>query len=131
MDSTFLLDTCTLLWLSADRSQLSQSAREILESPESNLAVSSISALEVALKHQKKKLELAEAPLQWFQDLLQYHQIKEIIPDAKIFIRSSELPFVHKDPFDRILLATAQIHNLTILSPDKHLNQYPEIQICW
>lgn len=126
-----LLDTCTLLWLATDQAALSNVARaEILKSAGS-IYVSSISAFEIAIKAKKGKLILPKPPLEWFKLALSLHGLSEIHINADILGRSVSLPEHHHDPVDRILIATAQLNALTLITPDQHIAQYEALRLAW
>lgn len=96
-----------------------------------SLFVSAISAFEIALRHERKKLLLPLAPSAWWRESLSFHGITEIPVSGEIGTKSAMLPPLHNDPCDRIIIATAQIHRLVILTPDSHINRYPRIEVEW
>jgi PIN domain nuclease of toxin-antitoxin system len=136
-----LLDTCSLLWLSLDQTKLSQNAFAAMtmksassfkgkEIVGSELFVSAISACEISLKYQKGLLILPLPPNQWFERAIDLHGLIELPVDHAIYICSVELPKIHLDPADRIMVATALAHNLAIITPDKHIQQY-DVKTIW
>ncbi len=126
-----LLDTCTLLWLTSDPSQLSKKAQEKIRENNDSLFVSSISAFEIAIKVKKKKLILPMKINHWFEETLDFHGIEEISIDSSLLIRAAELPPHHQDPCDRIMIATAESHRLILLTPDSLIKQYHEAKTEW
>ena len=126
-----LLDTCTLLWLSSDPSQLTHEAQQLIVKNAENLFVSAISAFEIGIKSRKGKLDLPLALGDWFEKTLQYHGISEIPVNSEIAIRSTGLPALHHDPCDRIIIATAQINDMTIITPDPLIKQYDGLKVAW
>lgn len=126
-----LLDTHVLLWLAADQKQLSEKAKEVIASNADNLYVSSISAFEISLKHKKGHLQLPQPPGTWFKKALKLHGIEEVYINSDILVKACMLPSIHNDPADRIIIATAQIHNAKILSKDKLISQYPDAITLW
>ena len=126
-----ILDTCTLLWLAGDQKKLSKEAIKIIEKNADSLFVSSITAFEVAIKYYSKKIKLEIPPLEWFNRTLETHGIKEILVTSSIAIISTQLPFLHRDPCDRIIIATAQTNGFKILTPDKLIFQYKGIEVIW
>ena len=126
-----LLDTCTLLWLAADPSKLSDAAKEVLSKEDEPLFVSAISAFEIGLKHRKGRLSLPMEPDVWYERALAFHGLGEIHLSGKIAARSTMLPELHSDPCDRIIVATAQLLDLTILTPDDLIKAYPDIDVIW
>ncbi len=126
-----LLDTCALLWLAGDQSRLSDRAREAVVRHAGELFVSSISAFEIALKAGFGKITLGMPADQWFAQALTNHIIAELEVDGAIAAHSAMLPAIHKDPCDRIIIATAMAEGLVILSPDRVIPLYPDIEVWW
>ncbi len=126
-----LLDTCTLLWLTSDPSHLSKKCREQILRHSGDLFISSISAFEIGLKSQKGLLELPLETQEWFDKSLEYHGINEISVTSDIAIHSTQLPPLHRDPCDRMIIATSKIHDLIILTPDSLIQQYPQVKVIW
>lgn len=127
----YLLDTCSLLWLTMDPGGLSERAKALLAPREEELFVSAISAFEIGIKVQKGKLQLLLPTSGWFKEALQLHELQEIAVKGEIAAISTELPLIHSDPFDRILIATAKLHNLTLLTPDPMIQKYPDVKWAW
>lgn len=126
-----LLDTCTFLWMVSNQPDLSASAKKMIQDNPNQLYISSISAFEIGIKVQKGKLILPEKTDAWFEPLLDFHQIIEIPVTSKIAILATQLPPIHADPFDRILVATAQLHQSTLLTPDSAIRQYSQVKTAW
>jgi PIN domain nuclease of toxin-antitoxin system len=127
-----LLDTCTLLWLSSDQSQLSLNAKEAIQRHAGDLFVSAISALECAVKVSKKKLQLPLSKMEtWFREVLNQHGIIQVPINFQIASQSGELPLHHKDPYDRLIAATALEYKMTIVTPDELIRQYKGVSCVW
>lgn len=126
-----LLDTCTLLWLTSDQTKLSPEAKTLIKNNNGNLFVSAISAFEISIKNRKGKIKLSLNALEWFEQSLAFHGILEIPVSSKIAIQATELPTLHQDPCDRIIVATAQIESCLILTPDSLIHKYPDIRCVW
>ncbi len=126
-----LLDTCTLLWLAIEPKRLSSAAREGMAAAGEFVYVSAISAWEIAWKHRCRKLQLKLAPEAWWPRAVEQHALKELPISAAIALRSTSLSSLHRDPADRFLIATAQEHNLTLLTPDPDIRQYPDLKSLW
>jgi len=123
-----LLDTCALLALS--RGELPKAAETALrQAPEA--CVSAVSAWEVAIKSGAGKLRLPKPPAAWFESLLEHHRLRELPLDYRTACAASLLPLVHRDPFDRVLVAIAQKHSLVIMTSDRILSEYPNVQTIW
>jgi PIN domain nuclease of toxin-antitoxin system len=126
-----LLDTCSLLWLVADQGKLTRRGKELLRANADSLWVSAISAFEVATKSRRGALELPMAPRAWYTHALEFHGLKEVPITGEIAACSVELPFHHNDPCDRIIIATALVHGMSILTPNRLIAQYEEAQTVW
>lgn len=123
-----LLDTCALLAL-AQGSLPRPSAAALERAPEAH--VSSVSAWEVAIKVAAGKLRLREPPLEWFHGLSERYQLRELPLDARLACAAAALPPLHRDPFDRVLVALARSHALTVLTSDDDIARYPEVKTLW
>ncbi len=126
-----ILDTCTLIWLTTDLNHISQTAKTRIQQSAGNTFVSAISAFEISIKTAKGKLKLKYDPLTWFQLALEKHGITEIPVNSAIAANAAQLAPIHNDPMDRIIIATAQISNLTVLSPDQYMKLYPDVSVIW
>ena len=123
-----LLDTCALLALA--RGELPAGAAAALRSaPEA--CVSAISPWEVAIKAAAGKLRLSEPPLLWFLELTEWYGLRELPLDARTACTAASLPLIHRDPFDRVLVALAQEHALTVLTSDADIPKYPGVKTLW
>lgn len=126
-----LLDTCCLLWLVAGRRELSIRARKRISESAGSLFISAITAFEIAIKHRKGRLTLPMKPEKWIEQALEFHGIAELPIDWRVASRSALLPPHHEDPCDRMIIATAELRNLPILSPDPLLKAYAGVQVDW
>ncbi|HUU22813.1 MAG TPA: type II toxin-antitoxin system VapC family toxin [Phycisphaerae bacterium] len=126
-----LLDTCALLWLAGDQAGLSQDARATISSSAGSLAVSAISAFEIATKHRQGKLALPLPADKWYGEALRSHGVREIPVDGQTAILAAMLPPVHRDPCDRLIIATAMLHQMPIVTPDRVIARYPDIRAIW
>lgn len=118
-----ILDTCALLWLASGDPQLNASIRGLIEAAP-NVGVSSISAFEIGQKYQKGKLRLTTRPTEWFETIIEHHQLSVIDLSAEICLLATELPEIHKDPFDRLIIATAMNAARPVVTNDSIFNQY-------
>jgi PIN domain nuclease of toxin-antitoxin system len=118
-----ILDTCALLWLAQGGGKLSRSAaRRIDAAP--IVYVSAISGFEIGTKYRQGKLELPAVPADWFKAVLAHHGVDVFPLDLPICIRATELPAVHRDPCDRLIIATAQLHGLPVVTADPVFREY-------
>jgi PIN domain nuclease of toxin-antitoxin system len=126
-----LLDTCALLWLAADQQKLSVKAKKEIEKSANGLFISAISAFEIAIKFRNKKLLLPLPPQEWFPQAIDFHGIREVPLTSAIAISAAILPPVHNDPCDRIIIATAQIHSMRIITCDPLFAGYKQAHVVW
>lgn len=124
-----LLDTHTLLWWLEDRSRLSPRARQTIEDRRNEALVSAASAWEIAIKHRSRKLQVA-ALVADFNRILELAGFKELGISVAHAVRAGNLSGAHKDPFDKMLVAQAQMEKLSIVSVDKIFDKYG-VQRIW
>ena len=119
-----LLDTHVLLWAAGASRQLSADARGLIEDPENELVYSAASIWEVAIKRGLGREELSADPRLLCRGLLENGYVELPVSGAHA-AAVDLLPPIHKDPFDRILIAQAQIEGLTLLTADEVVARYP------
>jgi PIN domain nuclease of toxin-antitoxin system len=112
-----LLDTHTLLWLVSTPSDVDASAMAVLADPNTNLWVTAASAWEIAIKTRLGRLD-GEALLSAWADIIADMSTAELPIESSDAILAGRLPWEHKDPFDRVIVAQALRHNLTIATRD-------------
>jgi len=123
-----LLDTCALLAL-ADGELPDGAAGALRKAPEAYVSV--VSPWEVAIKVAGGKLRLMEPPVQWFLGLIDRYDLREAPLDAGIVCAAAALPLFHRDPFDRVVVALAQAHGLTVLTADENIRKYAGVKTLW
>ena len=121
----YLLDTCTLIWLCTEPERLSPASVEAIDAPDSVLLWSDVSALEITLKWAAGKIILPDPPRHWLERQIVTWGLDCLSLRRADIYRASELPAHHRDPFDRLLVASALGSTATILTPDKAIQQYP------
>lgn len=102
-----------------------------LQQVEGPLAVSAISALEVAQLVKKGTLELPLPLPGWFDEALAGSGVECLALTPRLLHASTVLPDIHKDPADRIIIATAQAHGATLVTADETIPKYPGLTILW
>lgn len=120
-----LLDTCTLIWLSAEPQRLSKKASRHIDNPQTELWLSDASVWELSLKWQAGKLRLPQPPRLWVEEQSRLWHLRPLPIERHDLYRVSELPAHHNDPFDRLLIAQAIEQGLTILTPEPTMHRYP------
>ena len=123
MSKNLILDTCALVWLVADDERLSMTARKEIEAAEL-VFVSPISAWEVSLKAARGGLELPLPPLEWFNRALVAHHLVLAKLSGAIMVAANQLPWHHRDPADRFIIATAKQEGLASVTADARFAAY-------
>ena len=121
---TYLLDTHTLLWIALFPELLSGRVRELIEDRTNTLLTSSISAFEIATKVRIGKLPEGAVLEAEYTEFLSKLGIGAAPLTTAIALRAGRLAHEHRDPFDRILCATALVENIDLLSKDAALDSF-------
>ena len=124
-----LLATQSLIHLVADQKKLSKAAISAISKNAGRVFVSSASAYQIGNLTNKKLLQLPQAPEQWFAHVLEHHGLTELPIDAKIALNATQLPQLHTDTVDRLLIASAMQHQMSLVSQKKILQRYPGVNI--
>ena len=119
-----LLDTHVVLWWVSEHEKLSPEARAALLDEENELFVSMASAWEIAIKTSLGKLTDFDGGVKNFFKLIEALPIQLFSLNPFNLAIVETLPFIHRDPFDRMLVATAQAANMTILTADENIHKY-------
>ena len=123
-----VLDTCALLALAVG--DLPDAAAAALRhAPEASVSV--VSAWEVAIKVAGGKLRLRESPSRWFLGLMAKYDLREIPLDAHLACTAAALPPLHRDPFDRVIVALAQATGCIVLTSDGKIGKYSGVRTLW
>jgi PIN domain nuclease of toxin-antitoxin system len=115
-----LLDTHTLLWLVSSPSDVDASALAVIADPNTNVWVTAASAWEIAIKTRLGRLD-GEALLSAWADIIADLRTNELPIESADAILAGRLPWEHKDPFDRVIVAQALRRNLTIATRDSKI----------
>src|SRR5215475_5966623 len=110
----FLLDSCTLLWLEMAPSRVPQALTEALANRDNEVFVSAASVWEIAIKWSAGKLALPMHPAEFVAGVRMKSDIESLAVDEYSALQTARLPLLHKDPFDRLLIAQAIEHGLAI-----------------
>ena len=130
MSARALLDTHALLRFITDDARLGARARAVIESPGARVWVSVASTWEIATKHSIGKLPLAAPFDETFPAQLNANAFEVLGVDLAHLSRLVALPFHHRDPFDRLIVAQAQAEGLPVLTRDRHIAQY-DLEVVW
>ena len=125
-----LLDTHAFLSFMVDDSRLSATARKIFIDPDNNLYLSIASVWEMAIKSGLEKLKLPLPIDQYIASRTKNHDIVLLDLTVEHIAVVENLPYHHKDPFDRLLISQCISEKLPILSSDRMFSAYP-VQIVW
>ena len=121
---TLLLDTHLLLWAAGDPRRLSSKAQDLLGDPATELMFSTASIWEVVIKNVLGRSDFCVDPQQLRNGLIQ-NDYSELEIRSEHTLAVGSLPPIHKDPFDRILIAQAQVESVTLLTSDNEVAGYP------
>ena len=119
-----LLDTHVWLWLQTDTTRFSQQALAMLADVSNELLLSSASSWEIAVKYALGKLPLPAPPAEYVPDRMRRSGVLAVAVTHSHALHVAELPQHHRDPFDRMLVAQAQLENLEIVTADPVFSRY-------
>ena len=125
-----LLDTHIWVWWVDDSQQLADRQQQVIQdNVRSGLGVSAISCWEVAKLVEYGRLELACTIEAWMEQAVVYPGVQLLELTPQIAIESTKLPgSFHRDPADQIIVATARLYNLPLLTADSRIMQYPHVR---
>jgi PIN domain nuclease of toxin-antitoxin system len=115
-----LLDTHVLLWWLAAEPVLPKSARDVIADPDTVVVVSAATAWEIAIKRAKGRLEAPDD----LGGALRDNAFENLPITVEHALAAGALPWHHADPFDRMLIAQAQLESLTLVTADPHFSAY-------
>jgi PIN domain nuclease of toxin-antitoxin system len=125
-----LLDTNSFLWFIGGSDKLSIDARNFIADIDNQLVLSSASLWEIAIKASLGKLDLLQPFNQLIPQQLEQNDITILPIEISHLTKVINLPFHHRDPFDRLILAQALTEELPIVSPDALFSQY-SVSLVW
>ncbi|ASK27436.1 PIN domain nuclease [Neisseria chenwenguii] len=115
-----LLDTHVVLWWVLDDGKLGKNARKLIENPNNLIFVSAASIWELSIKLNKGLLKLPEE----FFDVIGQEDFENLPIDFFHAKQAGQLPAIHQDPFDRMLIAQTQAEGLELMTVDGYIPQY-------
>ena len=119
MGMSYLIDTHILLWWLFDDPKLHTDCRDIIRNPDHRIIVSSASAWEIATKYRMGKLPEAKQLVEQYLQILHQAKFLELAITTTHALRAGSLPIGHRDPFDRMIMAQAELESLAVISYDK------------
>ena len=120
---SYLLDTHVIIWYFENSLDLPQKTKEIIKNPENNIYICSISLLEIAIKVNLGKLKLSFTFDKLIEDIKNRDFSILQIEDEHLR-KFLYLSFIHKDPFDRLIISTAIAEDITIITIDENIQKY-------
>ena len=125
----YLLDTHTYLWWTADDPRLSPGVRAIMQQ-DNELFFSVASVWEISIKAQLRRLEFDYDPTVVIPHRIAAYGLTVLPVEVRHALQVFKLPLLHRDPFDRMLVAQALIEDLPLLTSDRSIAQYP-VSVIW
>jgi PIN domain nuclease of toxin-antitoxin system len=125
----FLIDTHAFLWSFREPERLSRPVARLLTSSDSEVFLSVVSLWEIALKVRSGKIDLPEDG-QFFAERMEAIGLRSLEVQFAHVERVFQLPDHHRDPFDRLLIAQAQVEGLSIITSDAAFSQY-DVKVIW
>ncbi|MBK5223123.1 MAG: type II toxin-antitoxin system VapC family toxin [Acidimicrobiia bacterium] len=119
-----IVDTHVWLWMLVEPGRLSPAARRAVTSSGTDVYVSAASTWEIAIKHQLGRLQLPEAPASYVPTRILASGCTALPIEVAHTLRAGDLPPFHRDPFDRLLVAQAQILGIPLITSDPALHRY-------
>jgi len=125
-----LLDTHAFLWWATDDTRLSETARDLIANRRGQIFLSVASVWEISIKHVIGKLPLATTLSRVVIEEPARNGFTSLPVTREHACRTGELPLLHRDPFDRLLVAQAQLEGLRVVTRDEHLRAY-DVETIW
>ena len=120
-----LIDTRIFLWFYLEPHRIKQNAQNFLNDTIANeIFVSFATGWEISIKYGVGKLKLPDVPEIWFPDRIRRAGFQLLPIELQHTLRVHNLPLIHKDPFDRLLISQANVKNLIIVTEDPNFSKY-------
>ena len=120
---SLLLDTCAVIWLASGSDLISKRTRQFIDEA-SIVYVSPISMWEIARKERKGTLVLPLPPKEWFDRVIEQHDLSVLPLTPETMFHAAGLPDIHKDPADRFIIAAALLEKLPVITADANFPRY-------
>ena len=121
---TFLVDTCVAIWFFEGSGEIPERTLDLLADGANDVLLSDVSVLEIVIKHAIGKFPLPGPPSTIIPALAREHRFELLPLSTGDIFRLERLPLLHRDPFDRLLIAQAIENGLTLVTPDPLIRQY-------
>ncbi len=125
-----LLDTHALLWYATGDSKVSARALSAIGDLGSRCYLSVATVWEIVLKYRTRKLSLPYPPAKFLESATREMRLIVLPVELGHALRTLELPPIHRDPFDRLLVAQALVEGMQLVTADEELSKYP-IKVLW
>ena len=119
----YLLDTHSVIWYLKASPELPKKIRDLIHNNETGIYISSVSLWEIVIKMSLGKLDI-NMPLDELLDIIKSKDFNILQIEDECLKKLSNLPFIHKDPFDRLIISTALAENLIIITADENIKKY-------
>jgi PIN domain nuclease of toxin-antitoxin system len=126
----YLLDTHAFLWFVLDDKRISTTAKSIIEDSKNTIYFSAASAWEMAIKTKLARLKIIGDFESFIIDQLSTNSFVPLSITISHSLYTERLPQIHKDPFDRIIIAQSKLENLALISRDKTIGKY-KVALVW
>ncbi len=125
-----LLDTQPWLWMQVAPERFSDHALGLVQDPLTDLVFSAASSWEIAIKYGLGRLPLPAPPAEFVPERIESSGVIPLPVEHAHALLVGELPRHHRDPFDRLLVAQAQLEDLTLLTADRQFGSY-DVEVVW
>lgn len=125
-----LLDTHVLIWWVSDPGRLSDRVRSAIADPGNRVIVSAISAWEIVIKAGLGRIELPEPADRYVASRMEDNSFVPLAFSMEHSLRAASLPDLHRDPFDRALVAQSAVEDIPFVTADRLVGGYP-VEIVW
>ena len=125
-----LLDTHTFIWLDNAPDRLSQQVRSAIEDIDNSLLLSMVSVWEIQIKMQLGKLDIQNSLTDLIERQLEVNEIILLPIKLPHILELGDLPFHHRDPFDRLLISQTRVENLVLVTSDEDISEY-SVDLLW
>ncbi|HET7237091.1 MAG TPA: type II toxin-antitoxin system VapC family toxin [Actinomycetota bacterium] len=125
-----LLDGHALLWAEVDDDRLPGAVRDLVDDPRTRLVLSVATTWELMVKSLTGRLTLPDSPAAYFDGLVRDARFELLPVEQRHVAALPELPQIHDDPFDRMLVAQALVEDLDLVTGDERIRRYP-IRTIW
>jgi PIN domain nuclease of toxin-antitoxin system len=125
-----LLDTHTFIWLNSEPERIPSRVRDLIEEATNEVFFSAVAAWEISVKNARGHLDLPTSAEEYVFTRIEREGFEPLPIDLNHALHSGNLPRIHGDPFDRLLVAQAQLEDLPILTNDRNIARY-DVEVIW